>query len=299
MFDRPNSAAFDLELYQYSVLNVFLNAELDRTTYVQCPEGYEKELGQLLELKRALYGLRDAPRLWHKHLTSTLEKLGLRQVPEVPCLFSNDQPIVFFLVDDIVVAVASKKKDAYHRFDQQLRATYNVRFLGELKWFLGIGVIRDRSQKKIWLMQDSYIDKVAAKYNIAQRSTTYPAVPPVDGNIGSSTEEPDEKRTKLSGTGWITGLHIIIHSTRCCANTLRIITKSTKSGQKHISAVYHAWKYLIGQKRPAIGAQGGCAEGHTVYMSTDPEITNADMERLFYGASDAAFADDLPTRHSS
>jgi hypothetical protein len=51
------AAAFDLELYQYDVLNVFLNAEIDQATYVRCPEGYESELGQLLELKQALYGL--------------------------------------------------------------------------------------------------------------------------------------------------------------------------------------------------------------------------------------------------
>ena len=45
-------------------------------------------------------------------------------------------------------------------------------------------------------MQDSFIDKVAAKYNIA-RTSKYPAVPLVDGNIGPSTEQPDEQRTKL------------------------------------------------------------------------------------------------------
>ena len=95
------------------------------------------------------------------------------------------------------MAVALKNKNAYYWFDKQLRATYDVRFLGELKWFLGVRVIRDRNQKKIWLMQDSFIDKVAAKYDIAQRSTTYPAVPLVDGNIGLSTKEPDDKRTKL------------------------------------------------------------------------------------------------------
>ncbi|KAJ8113220.1 hypothetical protein OPT61_g4599 [Boeremia exigua] len=161
------AAAFDLELYQYDVLNAFLNAELNRRTYVRCPEGYESELGQLLKLKRALYGLRDAPQLWYKHLTTTLEKLGLQQVPGVPCLFSNDHLIVFFFVDDIVVVVAPENKDTYRQFDQQLRAAYDIRFLGELKWFLGIRVIRDRSQKKIWLMQDSFINKVAAKYNIA------------------------------------------------------------------------------------------------------------------------------------
>jgi hypothetical protein len=36
----------------------------------------------------------------------------------------------------------------------------------------------------------------------------------------------------------------------------------------------HAWKYLIGQKRLAIGAQGDhAADDHTVYTSTGPEIT--------------------------
>ena len=51
------AAAVKLELYQYDVLNAFLNAELDRPIYVRCSEGYESEFGQLLELKRALYGL--------------------------------------------------------------------------------------------------------------------------------------------------------------------------------------------------------------------------------------------------
>jgi hypothetical protein len=77
----------------------------------------EGELGQLLELKRALYGLRDAPRLWYKHLTATLEKLGLQQAPGVPCLFSNDCLIISFFVDEIVVAVSSKNKDVYRQFD--------------------------------------------------------------------------------------------------------------------------------------------------------------------------------------
>jgi hypothetical protein len=172
----------------------------------------------------------------------------------VPCLFSNDQLIVFFFVDDIVVAVASKNKDAYHQFDQQLRATYDVRFLGELKWFLGVRVIRDRSQKKIWLMQDSFIDKVAAKYNIAHVSK-YPAVPLVDSNIGPSTEEPDEKRTKLYQE--LVGLlaYISTYTRPDVAQTHSELSRYLQNpGQKHISAAYHAWKYLIGQKRLAIGA---------------------------------------------
>jgi hypothetical protein len=46
-------------------------------------------------------------------------------------------------------------------------------------------------------MQDSFIDKVAVRYNIAQTSRVYPGVPLVYGNIGPSTEEPDKQCTKL------------------------------------------------------------------------------------------------------
>ncbi|KAI1563490.1 reverse transcriptase family protein, partial [Pyrenophora tritici-repentis] len=43
---------------------------------------------------------------------------------------------------------------------------YGLKCLGELKWFLGIRVVRDINARTIHLVQDAYIDKVAAKYNI-------------------------------------------------------------------------------------------------------------------------------------
>jgi hypothetical protein len=158
-----------------------------------------------------------------------------------------------------------------------------------------------RPQKKIWLMQDSFIDKVAAKYNIAQRSTTYPAVPLVDGKIGISTEEPDDKRTKLYQELVGSLAYISTYTRPDVAQTHSELSRCLQNpGQKHISAAYHTWKYLIGQKRLVIGAQGGrTSHSHTIYTSTGLETTNADTEPLFYGASDAAFADDLVTPRSS
>ena len=50
--------------------------------------------------------------------------------------------------------------------------------MGEPKWFLGIRIIRDRNQRKIWLCQDSYIEKMATQY---QRTHTqvahFPSTP--------------------------------------------------------------------------------------------------------------------------
>ena len=99
------TAAFGLNAYQYDVRNAFLNAPLDRKLYARTPEGFTQDLGKLLELKRALYGLKDAPLLWYNHLKETLKKLGLKPVEGVQCLFTNARLLVFFYVDDIVVLV--------------------------------------------------------------------------------------------------------------------------------------------------------------------------------------------------
>lgn len=143
------TAAFELKAYQYDVLNAFLNALLDKLVYVQTPEPYVEQLGELLELKRALYGLKDAPLLWYKHLKETLINLDLKPIKDVPCLFINDRLIVFFYVDDIVVLVHPDHLGYHQIFERRLEAVYELRKLGELKWFLRIRVLRDGPAKTI------------------------------------------------------------------------------------------------------------------------------------------------------
>ena len=70
------TAAFDLEARQYDVVSAFTNSLLDEIVYIECPDGF-KEWGICLLLLRALYGLRQLPRLWLEDITSTLTKLGL------------------------------------------------------------------------------------------------------------------------------------------------------------------------------------------------------------------------------
>jgi hypothetical protein len=117
-------------------------------------------------------------------------KLGLRPVKDVPCLFTNERLIVFFYVDDIVVLVHPDYLDNHQQFERRLEAVYELRKLGELKWFLGIRVLRDWTAGKIWLIQDSFIDKVVKKFDLDLKSGgRYPAVPLVENSFGLSEEE--------------------------------------------------------------------------------------------------------------
>jgi hypothetical protein len=105
-----------------------------------------------------------------------LRKLGLKPVPGVPYLISNNHLLVFFYIDDIVVLVHPSKLGHKNKFEKRLLQIYDLRTLGELSWFLGIHVLRDRPSKSIWLIQDSFIDKIACKFNLTSEKR-YPDFP--------------------------------------------------------------------------------------------------------------------------
>ena len=115
---------------------------------------------------QALYGLKQSPALWYKHLSRTLINLGVDQTPGVECYFTNDHMVVIFFVDDICILYDNKFTKEVDAFQSRLFAAYEMRNLGQIEWFLGIRVIRERENRLLWLCQDSYNDKTANKFNI-------------------------------------------------------------------------------------------------------------------------------------
>jgi hypothetical protein len=95
--------AFNLDIRQRDAVSAFLNSKLPVETYTRMPEGFER-LGMCWELNRALYGLRVSSKLWQQEASRVLAKLGLSPVPENPCVFTTHGIIVFFYVDDILIA---------------------------------------------------------------------------------------------------------------------------------------------------------------------------------------------------
>jgi hypothetical protein len=82
-------------------------------------------------------------------------------VPGEPCLHSNDWLVVLFYVDDIALCRTNDLR-RLRVFENALMEHYEMTEMGKISWFLGIRVIRDRNQKRIWLCPDSYFDKITA-----------------------------------------------------------------------------------------------------------------------------------------
>ena len=170
------AAYFNLDIYQFDAINAFCNALIDELIYIRYPDGFQVP-GSCLKLLKALYGMPRSALLWYNKLFSLLTKLGLKPVLDTNCLFSNDKLIIFFYVDDIVILYHPSNISAYHEFREKLLDAYKMREMGELKWFLGIRIVRDRALRKIWLCQDSYITKICNKYRNKERTNKTPLTP--------------------------------------------------------------------------------------------------------------------------
>ena len=96
-----------MEIQQYNIVNVFINAKLNKLIYCYCLEGFNQNK-QILELLIALYRLKISPLLWYKKLTNTLTKFSLKLVLSINCLYTDGQLIIFFYIDNIAVLYAKK-----------------------------------------------------------------------------------------------------------------------------------------------------------------------------------------------
>jgi hypothetical protein len=249
-----SACAFNLKAMQYDVPNAFLNATLDCTLHVQTPDGFQDRYGQTLRLLRAFYGLKEAPRLWAVHFQELLRKLGLHPIQGFPCLWMNDRIIFFFYVDDIIILYHPDYQEGFEKLEQQLIKLYNLRQMGNVKWFLGIRVERVLANRQLYLVQDSFIVKVCTEFDLISADGKYPSTPlsstsrllPYDG-----VSEPSNTKTYQRLVGNLAYIEIMTRPDVAHAHSV-LARFLINPGPTHLSEIKHVWQYLYGTMYLAI-----------------------------------------------
>ncbi|KAJ9519297.1 hypothetical protein QJQ45_023094, partial [Haematococcus lacustris] len=141
------AAVWDMDLEHLDVKTAFLNGYLDEEIYMKQPAGYEDGSARVCRLKRALYGLRQAPRAWHARLKAELEQLGFAASAADSCLFTmvrgNSKVLLAVYVDDCLLALGSAER------------------------FLGMEIVRDRAAGRLVLSQERYAAAVVDRFGLA------------------------------------------------------------------------------------------------------------------------------------
>jgi len=270
---------FGLEIHQFDVITAFVNAVLDEEVFVRYPEGFDVP-GHALKLLRALYGLKRSPLLWYKELSATLAELGLYEVPGAPCLFVKPHLIVFFYVDDICILCHPTKHSEYLELRTKLFHKYELRELPNMEWFLGIRIVRNETDRTMWLCQDAYIEKIATKFH--QTTGVTPKTPlPIEELLpyeGQATQQ--EIYAYGQRVGSINYAAVMTRPDVSCA-IQKLAEFLVNPSPLHRAAADRTIAYLYGTRRRAIQ-----------YRYTLDE-------QYFQCSSDASYGDDVATRKST
>jgi len=280
-------AHYDLECEQLDITNAFINASLEAQeskTLCELPDGFKKE-GKIVELDKALYGLKESPLLWYNEFTSTLRTLGLEPSSEDPCFWFDQGRLVMllFFVDDILVLYHRSQKAIGKHVIEGIMKKYEAQHEGDIEWYLGIRVVRDRTERKAWLVHDSYIEKVCKRYNLVHEHTRFPKIPlPCTG-----LEKFEGQATKAQIKAYQEKVGSLVYCTIMTrpdpAFAATELSRHLQNpGPAHSAAVDQALLYLYSTRYLAIQYGGENNNGQILTI-----------------ASDASFADDDLTRRSS
>ena len=146
-------------MQQFDVKNAFLHRDLEEEVFMEIPPGFEHGDGknQVCKLKKALYGLKQSSRAWFGRFSKAMLSMGYHQSRGDHTLFikhTGEKVIVLpVYVDDIVVTRNDTIEQG--RLKQNLAREFEIKNLGQLRYFLGIEVAH--SKEGIFLSQRKYV----------------------------------------------------------------------------------------------------------------------------------------------
>ena len=167
-----------------------------------------------------------------------------------------------------------------------------MRDLGDLRWFLGIRIIRDRERRRIWLSQDSYIENVATRFNLDQLQGS-PSTPMTSELLVPNEGVADQAFTHLYQRKVGSIIYAAVISRADTARTAAILSTFLNNPSNiHMAAANRCIQYLYGTRQLGILYDGELPD------SSELSDTNTDTSELAV-YTDASFADDPRDRKSS
>ena len=158
------AAALDLEVEQMDVKTAFLYGDIDHEIYVEQPHHMTDGTPRVCKLRKALYGLRQAPRIWYQTLTNFLRSLGFEPINADLGIFVRSSMYIAVYVDDLLIigpSIAEIKK-----IKRSLRNRFQMTDLGPCSYYLGMSIRRDRQNRILYLSQEAYIHKVIHQFGM-------------------------------------------------------------------------------------------------------------------------------------
>jgi hypothetical protein len=283
------AAKMNLEIEQLDVKTTFLHGDLEEEIYMEQPEGFSAKGKEHLvcRLKKSLYGLKQAPRLWYKKFDSFMVDHGYDRTTSDHCVFvkkfSDGEFIILLLyVDDMLIVGRDTSK--IDKLKEELSTSFSMKDLGSAKQILGMKISRDRKNGKLWLSQESYIEKLLDRFNMSKAkpvSSTLAGHLKLSSKQSPTSEKEKEEMKKVPYASAVGSLMYAMVCTRPdIAHAVGVVSRFLSNpGKEHWAAVKWILRYLRGTSRVCL------------YFGNGKQVLD--------GFTDADMAGDIDSRKST
>ena len=205
-------------------------------------EGYGQNEG--CKLRKALNGLKQSPRVWFGRFTAAIKRFGYVQCnsDHTLSLEKRDGRITCLIiyVDDMVIIRDDAKEIS--NLKRQLFREFEMKDLGNLKYFLGIEVLK--SKKGIFSNQQKYILDFVAETRILDCK---PAETPIVTNHGLQKIKRSQNTDKDQYRRMVGKLIYLSHTRPDIAYVVSVVSRSMHFSQvRHMTIVIRILRYLKG-----------------------------------------------------
>lgn len=268
---------------QMDVSNAFLNGDLDELVYMKMPPGYTgmgsrisaatsvQSLGnkdiKVCRLKKALYGLRQAPRQWFSKLSITLKSMDYKQSKAYYSLFSytrnNNITVVLVYVDDILISGDSQGDIA--ALKQLLCQNFHMKDMGTPRYFLGLEI--DRSNAGFFVSQKKYTIDLLKEFGM---QNVTPLKLPMDAHLKLTPDKGDSLSDPTIYQRLVGKLIYLTITRPDISFHVHILTQfMQKPTSVHLQAAKRLLRYLAGNPGQGILLASSSAAQLTAYCDSD------------------------------
>ncbi len=234
----------DLEIHQMDIVGAYLNGKLIEEIYMKQIPGYEDGSDKVLWLRKTLYGLKQAGRVWNRRLHKALTELNYTRLYTDTCIYVHHQngklAIIAFHVDDSAIFAGADHMDTVK---SELKLKFNTRNLRELNHFVGIKITHDRVNRTISISQGQYIREILEWASMSESNTVSTPMAPKQDFTKFDGPWPDYPYTTMIGS--------LMWAALCTCPDIAFVVNNlvqfnSSYGPEHIARVKRIFHYLKG-----------------------------------------------------
>nr|GEU89053.1 retrovirus-related Pol polyprotein from transposon TNT 1-94 [Tanacetum cinerariifolium] len=196
-------------IYQMDVKTAFLNGPLKEEVYVAQTDEFVDpgHLEKVYRLRKALYGLNQAPRAWYDELSKFLTSKSFTNGTIDPTLFTirygDDILLVQIYVDDIIFGSTNPKYTK--RFKKLMHSRFEMSLMGKMKFLLGLQI--HQSPRGIFINQAKYALEILHKHGMEKGQsigTPMTTKPKLDADLSENPVDQTDYRSKIRSLIYLT-----------------------------------------------------------------------------------------------